>query len=79
MVATGTKALEMKVSGNSHTSPAEVAASGLRRPTLHDVFLSLTGHVTESDEGEDDEENPDGETAADAGARRGASRKKARV
>jgi ABC-2 type transport system ATP-binding protein len=52
---------------------------GLRRPTLDDVFLSLTGHVTESDEGEDDEENPDGETAADAGARRGASRKKARV
>ncbi|WP_042376641.1 daunorubicin resistance protein DrrA family ABC transporter ATP-binding protein [Streptacidiphilus melanogenes] len=52
---------------------------GLRRPTLDDVFLSLTGHVTESETDEDDEdgdaESPDGESAAG----RRAGRKKARV
>ncbi|WP_042412526.1 daunorubicin resistance protein DrrA family ABC transporter ATP-binding protein [Streptacidiphilus anmyonensis] len=52
---------------------------GLRRPTLDDVFLSLTGHVTEAEEGGDEDEggpqSPDGET----GAGRRAGRKKARV
>ena len=43
----------------------EVDDVGLRRPTLDDVFLSLTGHVAENglvDEDEDDE--PDEELAA---------------
>ena len=46
---------------------------GLRRPTLDDVFLSLTGHVTEGEAG--DEESPDGQSEAG----RDATRKKARV
>jgi ABC-2 type transport system ATP-binding protein len=43
----------------------EVDDVGLRRPTLDDVFLTLTGHVAEdgsADEEEDDE--PDEELAA---------------
>ena len=32
----------------------EVVDVGLRRPTLDDVFLSLTGHVAEEEEAEDD-------------------------
>jgi ABC-2 type transport system ATP-binding protein len=34
---------------------------GLRRPTLDDVFLSLTGHVAE------EEEQPDGGTVEEIG------------
>jgi len=37
---------------------------GLRRPTLDDVFLALTGHATMGDENEAD--GADGETAADS-------------
>ena len=46
----------------------EVDDVGLRRPTLDDVFLSLTGHVAEDDsadeDDEDDEDEPDEELAA---------------
>jgi ABC-2 type transport system ATP-binding protein len=39
---------------------------GLRRPTLDDVFLSLTGHVAEDDtEAEDGSEKPQGEREED--------------
>lgn len=40
---------------------------GLRRPTLDDVFLSLTGHATAEDEG--DPEKADSKTGAKEGAR----------
>ncbi|MFG2696177.1 ATP-binding cassette domain-containing protein [Kitasatospora sp. NPDC048407] len=36
----------------------EIDDIGLRRPTLDDVFLSLTGHVTEGDGGVDEGEQP---------------------
>jgi ABC-2 type transport system ATP-binding protein len=53
---------------------------GLRRPTLDDVFLSLTGHVTESDEDKDDEGGPDGQGAQGrTDSSTDANRKKARV
>ncbi|SEK25782.1 daunorubicin resistance protein DrrA family ABC transporter ATP-binding protein [Streptacidiphilus jiangxiensis] len=53
---------------------------GLRRPTLDDVFLSLTGHVTESDEDKDDEGAPDGQGAKSrTDSSSDANRKKARV
>jgi ABC-2 type transport system ATP-binding protein len=43
----------------------EVDDVGLRRPTLDDVFLTLTGHVAEEGStGEDDEDEPDEELAA---------------
>ena len=43
----------------------EVDDVGLRRPTLDDVFLTLTGHVAENGSaGEDDEDEPDEELAA---------------
>jgi ABC-2 type transport system ATP-binding protein len=43
----------------------EVDDVGLRRPTLDDVFLTLTGHVAEDGStGEDDEDEPDEELAA---------------
>ncbi|MEZ0068983.1 ABC-2 type transport system ATP-binding protein [Streptacidiphilus sp. MAP12-20] len=50
---------------------------GLRRPTLDDVFLSLTGHVTAGEDGGDgdDENENDGPQAEETAA----SRKKARV
>jgi ABC-2 type transport system ATP-binding protein len=51
---------------------------GLRRPTLDDVFLSMTGHVTEGED-EGGEESPDDEGAASRNAGKNASRKKARV
>jgi ABC-2 type transport system ATP-binding protein len=38
----------------------KAADIGLRRPTLDDVFLSLTGHVAE-DVAEPDGEEPEGE------------------
>jgi ABC-2 type transport system ATP-binding protein len=41
----------------------EVDDVGLRRPTLDDVFLSLTGHAAESPQG-DEEDEPDEELAA---------------
>ena len=46
----------------------EVDDVGLRRPTLDDVFLTLTGHVAENgsagENDEDDEDEPDEELAA---------------
>jgi ABC-2 type transport system ATP-binding protein len=51
---------------------------GLRRPTLDDVFLSLTGHVTEGED-EGGEESPDDEGEASRNVGKNASRKKARV
>jgi ABC-2 type transport system ATP-binding protein len=43
----------------------EVDDVGLRRPTLDDVFLTLTGHVAEEGDAEgDDEDEPDEELAA---------------
>jgi len=45
----------------------EVDDVGLRRPTLDDVFLTLTGHVAEdgsADEGEEEDDEPDEELAA---------------
>ena len=39
----------------------EIDDIGLRRPTLDDVFLSLTGHVAEAKEtGTDEESGPEG-------------------
>jgi ABC-2 type transport system ATP-binding protein len=42
----------------------EVDDVGLRRPTLDDVFLSLTGHAAETQEGDEEDEEPDEELAA---------------
>jgi len=42
----------------------EVDDVGLRRPTLDDVFLSLTGHAAESAQGDEEDEEPDEELAA---------------
>jgi ABC-2 type transport system ATP-binding protein len=44
----------------------EIDDIGLRRPTLDDVFISLTGHAAEQDNGNDDD--PDGTPASAAGA-----------
>jgi hypothetical protein len=44
-------------------SSAAALDVGIRRPTLDDVFLTLTGHMAEQAEG-DDEEEPDEELAA---------------
>jgi ABC-2 type transport system ATP-binding protein len=44
----------------------EIDDIGLRRPTLDDVFISLTGHAAEQDNGNDDD--PDGTPAPAAGA-----------
>jgi ABC-2 type transport system ATP-binding protein len=42
----------------------EVDDVGLRRPTLDDVFLSLTGHAAESPQGDEEDDEPDEELAA---------------
>jgi ABC-2 type transport system ATP-binding protein len=42
----------------------EVDDVGLRRPTLDDVFLSLTGHAAESPQGDEADDEPDEELAA---------------
>ncbi|WP_084704135.1 ATP-binding cassette domain-containing protein [Phaeacidiphilus oryzae] len=41
---------------------------GLRRPTLDDVFLSLTGHVAEEAEASADPDDPDGGGGGEGGA-----------
>ena len=55
-----------------------IADIGLRRPTLDDVFLSLTGRAADNP----DTDNPDTDTAVtdtDEAAGRPAGRKKARA
>ncbi|MGP3688137.1 ATP-binding cassette domain-containing protein [Streptomyces sp. IBSNAI002] len=52
----------------------EIDDIGLRRPTLDDVFISLTGHAAERDT----EENGDGEPAADAKGRKAPRKEKAK-
>jgi ABC-2 type transport system ATP-binding protein len=42
--------------------------AGLRRPTLDDVFLALTGHAAESEDGEASETVADGAVSGDADA-----------
>jgi ABC-2 type transport system ATP-binding protein len=42
----------------------EVDDVGLRRPTLDDVFLSLTGHAAETLQGDEEDDEPDEELAA---------------
>jgi ABC-2 type transport system ATP-binding protein len=50
----------------------QVADVGLRRPTLDDVFLSLTGHVAEEAPSSED---ADGDSGSGAGSRGRRSRK----
>ncbi|MFF5333149.1 ATP-binding cassette domain-containing protein [Streptomyces sp. NPDC013181] len=44
----------------------EIDDIGLRRPTLDDVFISLTGHAAEQDKSDTDTDGTDGATAAGA-------------
>ncbi len=56
-VAGGARDL-MSALRNLDAAGVEVLDVGLRRPTLDDVFLTLTGHVAEPDEGVDGEAGP---------------------
>jgi ABC-2 type transport system ATP-binding protein len=53
-VTGGASALR-RVLGELEESGIDVLDIGLRRPTLDDVFLTLTGHVTEDDKPTDQE------------------------
>ncbi|WP_406136956.1 ATP-binding cassette domain-containing protein [Streptomyces sp. NBC_01089] len=46
----------------------EIDDIGLRRPTLDDVFLSLTGHVAEAADGTEPDPDPDSDPGRDPGS-----------
>ncbi|MFD5568287.1 ATP-binding cassette domain-containing protein [Streptomyces cadmiisoli] len=66
---TGGAKLLAEVIRELDTRGIEIDDIGLRRPTLDDVFLSLTGHLAETKDGEDGEPE-EGGTAADAKGRK---------
>ncbi|MBG0852885.1 ATP-binding cassette domain-containing protein [Streptomyces spinoverrucosus] len=70
---TGGAKLLAEVIRELDTRGIEIDDIGLRRPTLDDVFLSLTGHVAET---KDEEQGDESGTSADA---RGRKRKKESV
>jgi ABC-2 type transport system ATP-binding protein len=67
---TGGAKLLAEVIRELDTRGVEIDDIGLRRPTLDDVFLSLTGHAAEEEDTEEDEElaGPHGSERPGAGA-----------
>jgi ABC-2 type transport system ATP-binding protein len=54
--------------------------AGMRRPTLDDVFLQLTGHRAADDDAAGDHGSPDDDPAGGRGrGRRGAKKREARA
>lgn len=72
-VTGGTAAL-VTVLGALHETEAEVLDAGVRRPTLDDVFLTLTGHAAEEADGSGDEQ-PEGRTGQGRARRRRGGRR----
>ncbi|MEU5596241.1 ATP-binding cassette domain-containing protein [Streptomyces sp. NPDC020298] len=72
---TGGAKLLAEVIRELDTRGIEIDDIGLRRPTLDDVFLSLTGHVAEVKDEENGAAKSDAKTAAKAGAKTAAKNK----